>query len=146
MKHRAILYLVLFGCRDVVTVRIAQAGHNHLRDLGSAQSRYAVSNDVPQSPTCHRGELPRHTCYCDAAYKRQLRGHNSRLPLEWELHLAQKGITCYSVQLQCLQRHLVDICMSLRLDYTKTFPVKGCVGLFCDSWGTTNRVWRNDRS
>ena len=90
MKHRAISYLILLWRRNVVAVRIAKASHDHLRDGRPAHPRHAVSNDVPQSAACHRGELPWHTGYGDAAYKRQLRRHNSRLPLEWELHLVTK--------------------------------------------------------
>ena len=89
-QHRAILYLVLLWRRDVVAVRIAQAGHDHLRDGRPIQPRHVVSNGVPQSAACHRGELPWNTGYGDAAYKRQLRRNNSRLPLEWELHLVTK--------------------------------------------------------
>jgi len=100
MKHREISYLVLLWRRNIVAVRIAQAGHDHVRDGRPAHTRHVVSNDVPQSAACHRCELTWHTGNGDAAYKRHLGRHNSRLPLEWELHLVTKW--CHRVIHPCL--------------------------------------------
>lgn len=90
MKHRANSYLVLLWRRNVVAVRIAQAGNDNLRDGRPTHLRHVVSNGAPQSAACHRRELPWNTGYDDAAYKCHLRRHYSRLPLEWELHLDTK--------------------------------------------------------